>query len=90
MRKSKVVTLVEEGPFEIMANIEYWWETQIEEGHGIHDLSGWSMVIDSLEIVIANESLTIKGVANVEKFLTAEQTQAILDMINIDDLILND
>ena len=72
----------------IMAEFEYpvfvrynkTWHTQIEECHGIHDLSHWEIEIESVFLDIGDKSIEIT------KLITPEMEKNLIDRIeNIDN-----
>ena len=79
-------TLIDESGVELLVTFDYYWETQVEEGHGVHDLSGWNIQINYIEMVIAGKSVRFNGDANIIKYLDLEQYLAILDKIDISEI----
>lgn len=62
------VTLDEDSAIQTMVNYSKEWNDQIEEGHGIHDLSGYSYSINSIEVVIAGEGIDITNQVSLRQY----------------------
>jgi hypothetical protein len=84
--KTYTQTVISEGNIEMLVTFDYYWNDQVEEGHGVHDLSGWSVHINYIELVIAGKTVSFNGDGNILKYLDLPQYLTILEQINIDDI----
>ena len=77
MSKSETFTetLIDEAGIEILVNYSKEWNDQKEDFHGEHDLSGYGFTLNSVELVIAGEGISIT------KQLSLKQYHAILDEV---------
>ena len=85
--KKKTLTrnvLTESPDVELNVTFDYSTERVTEEGHGIHVWHETSIDIKHIELVIAGESLTIKGSSNIFPYLSKKQLIAIEESIAID------
>lgn len=73
---TETVTLSDESGIEILVNYTKAWEDQKEECHGSEiDMSGYSYVINSIELVIAGEGI------NITKQVSLKQYRAIMEEV---------
>ena len=84
--KTYTKTLIEEGGIEFLVTFDYSWQDQIEEGHGVHDLSGWDIQITFIELVVAGKTVKFNNEANILKYLDLDQYLAILGKIDINEI----
>ena len=84
--KTYTQTVISEGNIEMLVTFDYYWNDQVEEGHGVHDLSGWNVNLTYVELVVAGKTVRFNEESNVLKYLDLSQYLAILDEINIDDI----
>ena len=84
--KTYTQTIISEGGIEMLVTFDYYWDEQIEEGHGVHDLSGWNVNLTYVELVVAGKTVKFNGECNILKYLELPQYLAILEEINVDEI----
>ena len=84
--KTYTKTLIDDDGIELLVTFDYYWEEQKEEGHGEHDLSGWNIQLNYVELVLAGASVKFNGEANILKYFSLGQYLAVLGKIDINEI----
>jgi hypothetical protein len=84
--KTYTQTVISDSGIELLVTFDYYWEEQIEECHGVHDLSGWSVGLTYVELVVAGKTVKFNGECNILKYLDNSQYLKILEQIDINEI----
>ena len=81
--KTQNVILESYANIELLVTFDYELVTQQEDFHGTQDTSYYEIELTDIELIIANQSVTINGKVNLLPFLTGKQETEIKSQLEI-------